>query len=51
MKPPVVRLVMPGLFAQWLTANGKWGGQHKMPRCRSDRAIADVFASLAQFHK
>ena len=51
MRPPVVRLVMPGLFAQWLTANGKWGGQHKMPRCRSDRAIADVFASLAQFNK
>ena len=35
------RLVMPGVFEQWMTHHGKWGSQNKMPRCRSDRLIAD----------
>ena len=38
LEPPAVRLVMPGVFEQWMKKNGRWGGQHKMPRCRSDRA-------------
>lgn len=46
---PVVRLVMPGLFEQWMRAAGKWGGQGKMPRCRSDRHIAEELALLARF--
>lgn len=49
MDPPVVRLVMPGVFEHWLRFRGKWGGQHKMPRCRSDRQIADEFAFLTNF--
>ncbi|HQL22416.1 MAG TPA: GH3 auxin-responsive promoter family protein, partial [Opitutaceae bacterium] len=48
LEPPVVRLVPSGFFAQWLSLNGKWGGQNKMPRCRSDRAIADDFARMAR---
>ncbi len=44
---PLVHLVRPGLFEQWLRSAGKWGGQHKMPRCRSDRAIADALAAVA----
>jgi hypothetical protein len=46
---PEVRLVPAGTFEHWLRAKGKWGGQSKMPRCRSDREIADelrVAASL-----
>lgn len=46
---PEVRLVMPGVFERWLRAKGRWGGQSKMPRCRSDRAIADELAQLAPF--
>jgi hypothetical protein len=46
---PIVRLVMPGLFEQWMKAAGKWGGQGKMPRCRSDRHIADELATIARF--
>jgi len=38
---PLVRWVRPGTFEQWMRAKGKWGGQSKMPRCRSDREIAD----------
>jgi hypothetical protein len=50
LEPPVVRLVMPGVFEQWMRAAGKWGGQSKMPRCRSDREIADQLAEITRFH-
>ncbi|MCB1103806.1 MAG: GH3 auxin-responsive promoter family protein [Cephaloticoccus sp.] len=49
MEPPIVRLVMPGIFESWMRTKGKWGGQNKMPRCRSDRAIADELAQIARF--
>jgi hypothetical protein len=44
--PPSVRFTPPGLFERWLRETGKWGGQAKTPRCRSDRAIADRLAAL-----
>lgn len=43
---PLVRLVPAGGFERWLKHTGKWGGQHKTPRCRSDRKIADQLANL-----
>lgn len=49
LEAPTVRLVMPGVFKHWLTYQGKWGGQHKMPRCRSDRTIADELAQITNF--
>lgn len=45
--PPVIRLVAPGIFEQWQRASGRWGGQSKMPRCRSDRQIAGELARLS----
>ncbi|MFA5057887.1 MAG: GH3 auxin-responsive promoter family protein [Opitutaceae bacterium] len=50
LEPPVVRLVMPGVFEQWMKKNGRWGGQNKMPRCRSDRLVADQLAELSRFY-
>jgi hypothetical protein len=50
LEAPLVRLVMPGLFEHWMRYHGKWGGQHKMPRCRNDREIADILADLARFY-
>ena len=47
---PTVRLVMPGVFEQWQRSVGRWGGQNKMPRCRSDRQIADELAKHSPFH-
>ncbi len=44
---PLVRLVEPRTFERWLRAGGRWGGQHKTPRCRSDRAIADELAAFS----
>ena len=49
MDAPFVRLVMPGVFEHWLRYQEKWGGQHKMPRCRSDRVIADELAQITNF--
>jgi hypothetical protein len=47
LEPPSVRLVEAGTFEKWLRSKGRWGGQNKMPRCRSDRQIADELAILA----
>lgn len=49
IEPPTVRLVMPGLFEHWMRFHDKWGGEHKMPRCRGDRLVADELAQIAQF--
>ena len=49
IEAPTVRLVMPGVFEHWLRFREKWGGQHKMPRCRSDRKVADEFAQMKNF--
>jgi GH3 auxin-responsive promoter len=50
LETPMVRLVMPGVFEQWMKKNGQWGGQHKTPRCRSDRTVADQLAALSRFY-
>ncbi len=46
---PTVRLVMPGVFEHWMRYRKIWGGDHKVPRCRSDRAIADQLAQITNF--
>jgi hypothetical protein len=48
---PFVRLVMPGVFEHWMRYRGKWGGQNKMQRCRSDRVIANELGGALQFAK
>ena len=50
LEPPAVRLVMPGVFEQWMRKSGRWGGENKMPRCRSDRLVADQLADLSRFY-
>ena len=49
--PPLVRLVMPGVFARWAEEQRKTASASKLPRCRSDRLIADQLAALAPFHQ
>ncbi len=46
---PTVRLVMPGVFRHWLRFHGRWGGQNKIARCRTDRLIADELAQITRF--
>lgn len=47
LEPPVVRWLPPGSFEAWLKSNQRWGGQNKVPRCRSDRLIADALSGLS----
>jgi hypothetical protein len=42
MEPPQVVFTPAGTFEAWMRRIGKWGGQNKMPRCRSDRQVADA---------
>ena len=35
-----------GLFNEWLSAHGKLGGQHKVPRLKNDRSIIDELLTL-----
>jgi hypothetical protein len=36
LDPPEVTLLPPGAFARWMRAEGKLGGQHKVPRVLAD---------------
>jgi hypothetical protein len=47
MLPPVVALVPPGTFHSWMRSRGKLGGQHKVPRLRNDREVADALLAAA----
>jgi hypothetical protein len=47
MLPPVVALVPPGTFHSWMRSLGKLGGQHKVPRLRNDRDVADALLAAA----
>jgi hypothetical protein len=38
---PTVRNLPRGTFYKWLSAKGKLGGQHKVPRLSNDRKIVD----------
>ena len=38
---PVVHVAPAGFFYHWLKANGKLGGQHKVPRLSNDRVLLD----------
>ena len=49
LEAPYVRLVQPGVFEKWMRHQGKWGGQNKMARCRSDRVIADELGQALHF--
>lgn len=49
LEAPVVRLVMPGLFAHWAEGQAALASASKMPRCRPDRLIADQLADIARF--
>lgn len=48
LQPPLVRLLMPGIFAQWLQSSRLFRAQ--VPCCQSDRTIADALARLARFY-
>lgn len=50
VEAPVVRLVMPGFFAHWMRHHHHIGDQHKLPRSRVDRTLADELSAMACFN-
>ena len=49
IEPPIVRLVMPGVFEQWAGKHPTQSGGG-LPCCRPDRLIADQLTILTRFH-
>lgn len=48
MAEPTITPLPFGAFHRWLEAQGKLGGQHKCPRCASDRAIIDAVLNTVE---
>ncbi|MDQ2803863.1 MAG: GH3 auxin-responsive promoter family protein [Pseudomonadota bacterium] len=46
MLPPQVWATAPGAFAGWMRARGKFGGQNKVPRVITDRALFETLATF-----
>jgi hypothetical protein len=46
LQAPVVSVVPEGTFMRWLAANGKVGGQHKVPRLSNDRSIVEELIKI-----
>ena len=49
IEPPIVRLVMPGVFEQWAGKHREQSGGG-LPCCRPDRLIANQLTVLTRFH-
>jgi hypothetical protein len=47
MTRPLVRIVPPTTFQQWMKARGKLGGQNKVPRCANHRDYLDQLIELS----
>lgn len=46
LRMPLVHPVKKGFFNKWLSANGKLGGQHKVPRLSNDRNLLETLLSM-----
>ena len=46
LRPLVIRPLRQGAFRDYMRAQGKLGGQNKVPRLANDRKIAEVLAAL-----
>lgn len=46
LQMPEIVVARKGLFNDWLKANGKLGGQHKVPRLSNDRKVIDEVLKL-----
>ena len=48
MDPPRIEIMPPGGFAAWMAAQGKLGGQHKVPRVIADQTRLDALRTFAR---
>ena len=49
LAPPQVRVLPPGTFEAWLAAQGKLGGQHKVPRLSNSRHVLEAVLRVAAY--
>lgn len=45
---PLVTALPKGIFSKWLSAKGKLGGQHKVPRLSNNRKYIDEILAMVQ---
>jgi hypothetical protein len=48
LRMPVIHSLRKGVFAQWLKAKGKLGGQHKVPRLSNERKFLEEILTVGQ---
>jgi len=48
LRMPVIHILKPGTFSEWLRSKGKLGGQHKVPRLSNDRTFIEEVLSIQQ---
>jgi GH3 auxin-responsive promoter len=46
LRMPLVHAVRKDLFKEWLSRNGKLGGQHKVPRLSNDRKLLETLLTM-----
>jgi hypothetical protein len=46
LRRPVVKIVPPGTFYEWMRSRGRLGGQNKVPRLSNDRKYVDVILEI-----
>ena len=46
LRMPVVQILPPGSFTEWLRSKGKVGGQHKVPRLSNERKIVEEIKKI-----
>jgi hypothetical protein len=47
LRMPVVHVLPPGTFTEWLRSKGKVGGQHKVPRLSNERQYIEQIKAMA----
>lgn len=46
LRPPILHILRPGTFTEWLRIKGKLGGQHKIPRLSNERTFLEEVLQL-----
>lgn len=48
LAPPIIKILQPGTFFNWMKQRGKLGGQHKVPRLYNNRKYIDEILTFAK---
>jgi len=51
LRPPIIRVMEPGTFYEWMKRRDKLGGQNKVPRLANDRKFLDEILGIKELVK